>query len=143
MLSRYPTLQRLHEELSGLAEPQADPRPGKRRTFRISTTRDLMRCEWPGAGSFWLTDAQRKVVAVLLDAYLNSRNPDVQETALLSAAGSQSRKLRLLVLLLARHVDPLYQLVSVTSCSPIYHDRYRPSRRYILTRNDLDESLTH
>lgn len=87
-LSRYPTLQRLYDELRALSEtPTTEPR-----RKRDAVNRDLQRLDW-GAGSYWLVGPQRRVVAVLLDAYLNSRTPDVPEPVLVDAAGGKARKL--------------------------------------------------
>lgn len=86
MLSRYPTLQRLHEELSGLAAEEAvGLRTGR---VRYGPGRDLVEVTIPWLGKRYLcTVAQREVVRQLVHAQAHCASPDVDEQTLLGRAG--------------------------------------------------------
>lgn len=92
-ITACPLLSALLKELQGLANPP-EAQPARRRSFTLSPGRDLLRISWPGLADYWLNDPQRRVVASLLDAYLNCQSPDVPESVLVANSGAKVSHLR-------------------------------------------------
>jgi hypothetical protein len=82
----YPSLRNLHDDLARLDARLTVMDSSRRRArTRVIDGRDCALVEY-GALRFWLDDAQRRVVAVLMEA-LCSASPDVDQRTLLRAAG--------------------------------------------------------
>lgn len=88
LLSNYPTLKRLLQELKHLDQEEPTPKE-----MCVKSGRDVHRVEWPGLGYFWLTTPQHKVVLVLAEAMFETRCPDVSQAILIAASKTKASRL--------------------------------------------------